>query len=72
MCNYILARLPLCELNMYGRAPRVTFMTAGGASSAVGPGSYNVSQSSYKISGTRKNICPPKIIFFLLQKTVKL
>ncbi|XP_014186964.1 sperm-tail PG-rich repeat-containing protein 2 isoform X1 [Haplochromis burtoni] len=35
---------------MYGRAPRVTFMTAGGASSAVGPGSYNVSQSSYKIS----------------------
>uniref|UniRef100_A0A3Q4MLV8 Sperm-tail PG-rich repeat containing 2 n=1 Tax=Neolamprologus brichardi TaxID=32507 RepID=A0A3Q4MLV8_NEOBR len=26
---------------MYGRAPRVTFMTAGGASSAVGPGSYN-------------------------------
>uniref|UniRef100_A0A3Q0R5P4 Sperm tail PG-rich repeat containing 2 n=1 Tax=Amphilophus citrinellus TaxID=61819 RepID=A0A3Q0R5P4_AMPCI len=26
---------------MYGRAPRVTFMTAGDTSSTVGPGSYN-------------------------------
>lgn len=70
MCNYILARLPLCELNMYGRAPRVTFMTAGGASSAVGPGSYNVSQSSYKISGTYKEkyLSSQNHFFFFFRK----
>uniref|UniRef100_A0A3P8RLI6 Sperm tail PG-rich repeat containing 2 n=1 Tax=Amphiprion percula TaxID=161767 RepID=A0A3P8RLI6_AMPPE len=32
---------------MYGRAPRVTFVSTGATSSAVGPGSYNVSRRSY-------------------------
>ncbi|XP_033476361.2 sperm-tail PG-rich repeat-containing protein 2 [Epinephelus lanceolatus] len=36
---------------MYGRAPRVTFLSAAGTSSAVGPGSYDVTTSSPKISG---------------------
>ncbi|XP_042344922.1 LOW QUALITY PROTEIN: sperm-tail PG-rich repeat-containing protein 2 [Plectropomus leopardus] len=35
---------------MYGRAPRVTFMSTGGTSSTVGPGSYNVTGSSSKTS----------------------
>ncbi|XP_040011518.1 sperm-tail PG-rich repeat-containing protein 2 isoform X2 [Xiphias gladius] len=35
---------------MYGRAPRVTFTTTGGTSSTVGPGSYDVTHSNYKVS----------------------
>ncbi|XP_008285192.1 sperm-tail PG-rich repeat-containing protein 2 [Stegastes partitus] len=34
---------------MYGRAPRVTFVSTDATSSAVGPGSYNVSQRGYTI-----------------------
>nr|XP_019956531.1 PREDICTED: sperm-tail PG-rich repeat-containing protein 2 [Paralichthys olivaceus] len=30
---------------MYGRAPRLTFMTPGGSSATVGPGSYDVTRS---------------------------
>ncbi|XP_074493926.1 sperm-tail PG-rich repeat-containing protein 2 [Sebastes fasciatus] len=35
---------------MYGRAPRVTFMTTSGSSSTVGPGSYDVTLRSPKVS----------------------
>ncbi|XP_022613329.1 sperm-tail PG-rich repeat-containing protein 2 [Seriola dumerili] len=34
---------------MYGRAPRVTFMTSG-TSSTVGPGSYDVTHCKYQVS----------------------
>ncbi|AWP07206.1 putative sperm-tail PG-rich repeat-containing protein 2 [Scophthalmus maximus] len=33
---------------MYGRAPRVSFMTASGTSPAVGPGSYDVTRRDHK------------------------
>nr|XP_046243507.1 sperm-tail PG-rich repeat-containing protein 2 isoform X2 [Scatophagus argus] len=36
---------------MYARAPRVTFMTTSGTSSAVGPGSYDVTASNSKTPG---------------------
>ncbi|XP_070761176.1 sperm-tail PG-rich repeat-containing protein 2 [Enoplosus armatus] len=35
---------------MYGRAPRVTFMTPSGTPSTVGPGSYDVTQCNSKLS----------------------
>uniref|UniRef100_A0AAQ6IN72 Sperm tail PG-rich repeat containing 2 n=1 Tax=Anabas testudineus TaxID=64144 RepID=A0AAQ6IN72_ANATE len=35
---------------MYGRAPRVTFLTTGPTSPTVGPGSYDVTRSNDKIS----------------------
>ncbi|KAI3372814.1 hypothetical protein L3Q82_023269 [Scortum barcoo] len=35
---------------MYGRAPRVTLLTASGTSPSVGPGSYDLGPSSPKIS----------------------
>uniref|UniRef100_A0A3B4Z0T1 Sperm tail PG-rich repeat containing 2 n=1 Tax=Stegastes partitus TaxID=144197 RepID=A0A3B4Z0T1_9TELE len=40
---------------MYGRAPRVTFVSTDATSSAVGPGSYNVSQRGYTIGGSRNH-----------------
>lgn len=39
------------EVKMYGRAPRVTFMTTKGTSSTVGPGSYDVTLRKSKVSG---------------------
>ena len=36
---------------MFGRAPRVMFMTTNETSSTVGPGSYDVTLHSSKVSG---------------------
>ncbi|XP_053725890.1 sperm-tail PG-rich repeat-containing protein 2 isoform X1 [Synchiropus splendidus] len=38
-------------MNMYGRAPRVTDLTAGGTPAAVGPGSYNILGDGFQFSG---------------------
>lgn len=38
-------------MKMYGRAPRVTYLTVGSTTSEVGPGSYEVIQYTTKKSG---------------------
>lgn len=45
---------------MYDRAPRVTFNATSGTSSAVGPGSYDVSLCDSDTAGRNKKRYSPK------------